>query len=156
MSSSRYHDVIVSCAFLGGAALLWLETSRDQYATTGLRTTFTAVFFPRFLIVVIAVLALIILVRSLVRKPEVGDSSPGGGRRLLGFVIVTGLYAAGVSILGFAIATWIYVPAMLFLLGYRRPLVFVPVSLLTSPIAWYFFQHLLQIQLPTSPWSPYL
>lgn len=152
----RFRDVAVGCAFLGGAALLWFETTREHYAATGARAGFNTIFFPRLVLATIACLALVLIVRGILSGPR-GALPPAGAPasawRLLGIVLAMVLYVAAIPALGFTIAGWLFVPVMLGMLGFfARPLACVAVSLAFPPAVWVFVRDLLNIQLPISPW----
>lgn len=102
---------------------------------------------PRMIAVLIGVLALVPLAR-----PEEGEALPRGGTalRVVGTVVLLGAYALVIDSLGFVITTVAFLLAELLLIGVRRPLTLILVSVGLSLGLFYLFRILLDVSLPVS------
>ncbi len=109
------HDSVAAVVILGACAGVWWQTERMQSASA---------MFPRLIASIAAVLAVIYLLRSLVRmrtatrRPTFFIYFP---RWLLAFGLVAA-YALLFPVVGFITATLVFVPLMALATGVRRPL----------------------------------
>jgi putative tricarboxylic transport membrane protein len=89
-------------------------------------------FFPQLIAGVLALLALAMLLRTLLRwrageKDEFAMFETPW--RMLGIVVLTALYFAALSSIGFTLASLVFIPLTAWLFGYRKLHVTVPLAL---------------------------
>ena len=108
-------------------------------------------FFPTVMNTVIALLALGLLARSIIRKDRV-KSVPKTPRAMFGamvaFLILLVAYAFLYETLGFFISSGAAMVLGLLLLGERRPLPVLLFSVCVITLAWFGFAKLMKVALP--------
>jgi putative tricarboxylic transport membrane protein len=87
------------------------------------------------------VLAFILVVRPPSDGAEVGVAR-FAWRRAAGLFVLMGLYAAAIAHLGFVVTSSLFLAGGFFVLGERRPLVLVPVAVVTALAFWVAFELL--------------
>lgn len=143
--TSRLGDRVAALLLLALAVFVFAYTFTfpppTQELDPGLAT------LPRMIAVLIGVLALVPLAR-----PEEGEALPRGGAalRVVGTVVLLGAYALVIDSLGFVITTVAFLLAELLLIGVRRPLTLILVSVGLSLGLFYLFRMLLDVSLPVS------
>ncbi len=147
-------SAIVGGAFLLGAAVLWWESTGEQYAGTGTGTANNAVFYPRILLIGVFVLATTVVVVGMARRGDPVD--PLDWRTLGAMLAVTAAYALLIPEIGFLFSSILYCVATPLLLGYRRWVVVLPVAAIFPTVAWYTFWIVLKMSLPRSPWFDWM
>lgn len=85
------------------------------------RYTLEARFFPQLIAGVLAVLALVMIARTLLRseQPESYKLFEAPWKVLL-VVVMTGLYIGGISLVGFTLASFLFIPLTAWIFGYRK------------------------------------
>ena len=147
-------SAIVGGAFLLGAAVLWWESTSEQYALTGTGTVNNAVFYPRILLIGVFVLATIVVIRGVMRRG--GPVDRLDWRTFTGMLVATAAYALLIPEIGFLFSSILYCLATPLLLGYRRWVVVVPVAVVFPAVTWYVFRIALKMSLPRSPWFDWM
>ena len=147
------HDTWLALAFLtfcGFAA--WQITLLPT--GVGNRYIMGPSFFPTVLTAAIALLALALLARSLLRANAVKAIKPINSStrfNLVAFLVLLGAYALAYERLGFLVSSCIAMVAGLFLLGERRPTHLVLWPGVAVGFAWLMFFKIMKVQLPTFP-----
>lgn len=133
------------------AALLWLETTRPQYeGIEALDYGFPPSFYPRILLAIWAMLAVIVIVRAWVASPVKGEVPRIG--RLASAVAITSMYIWLIDEVGFLLASIPFTCVFMLALGYRRPVILAGVTAVFPLLTWWLMTGPLQIVLPVSPW----
>lgn len=145
------HDTWLALAFLafcGFAA--WQITLLPT--GVGNRYIMGPSFFPTVLTAAIAVLALALLVRSLVRAGKVQPVKPVNASArisLVAFLVLLGAYALAYERLGFLVSSGLVMVSGMFLLGERRVTHLVLWPGVAVAFAWLMFFKIMKVQLPT-------
>ncbi|WP_347310993.1 tripartite tricarboxylate transporter TctB family protein [Defluviimonas sp. SAOS-178_SWC] len=147
----RSRDLVFSIGALAVAAVFWVEASNSRYESAlfegfGLN----ALQFPRALLTLWTVLAGILLLGALLKPAASGG--PVDWKPAMFTIAGTFAYFFLMVYLGFILASVVFVLVMPFLLGYRNVPVILIMSIAVPVAVWLTFVHLLQIQLPRSPW----
>ncbi|MDF1584826.1 tripartite tricarboxylate transporter TctB family protein [Marinimicrococcus flavescens] len=144
-------DLIFGAAMLVLAGLLWREAGALDAGNTGFfGFGFDPGFFPRILLGFWAALSLVVLLRGL-RGSALRVQAPSWPQ-LASLMALTAGYVLSITLIGFAFASVAFLLILLPVLGYRRPLVVLPVAVIFPLLTWYVFVFILQIILPVSPW----
>jgi putative tricarboxylic transport membrane protein len=133
-------------------ALLY-EGYRPKYEAGAGDYGFSPVFLPLILIYLWLLLSVLILLRGLaVRKNQAATGFVVVlYRPVIGFVL-TAAYAFLMPQIGFFSSSVMYAFLFMVILGYRRLIPLVGVSLIFPLLMWYVFTFLLNVPLPVSPW----
>ncbi|MCR5084261.1 MAG: tripartite tricarboxylate transporter TctB family protein [Succinivibrionaceae bacterium] len=112
-------------------------------------------FWPFILGLMLLLVAALIVYDSLAhaaeyRAQQVVFTAPSdlGVYRLMALVV---LYAALMGFIGFYLATCLFIPAMMYLIGSRRPGVMAATTLIFLAVVYLLFTKLLHLMLPL-PW----
>lgn len=143
--NSRLGDRVAALLLLALAVFVFAYTFTFPPPTQELDPGVAAL--PRIIAVLIGVLALVPLVR-----PEGGEELPRGGAalRVVGTVALLSVYALVLDSVGFVFTTIAFLLAELLLIGVRRPLTLIFVSVGVSLGLFYLFRVLLEVSLPVS------
>ncbi len=144
-------DVIYGAVmFAVGALLFWASTDPRYVAMPGMGAGSNPMFFPRILLALWMLLALLIAARGLLAR---GEPVPRQRWAQVGLVLalVAG-YTWLITAVGFLLASVLLCLALMLALGYRRLVVVGAVTVLLPTVIWYVFEFVLKIPLPTSPW----
>ena len=117
-------------------------------------------YYPRIVLALTAVLALLVVVFDLLEKGPRAASAGDVSYTMVGAMFaVFGLYVGALPFLGFRIATLIYVAACNALLdpprsarGWGRVAL---VAIITTGVIYYTFEHYLTVLLPRGRWTHY-
>lgn len=116
-------------------------------------------FYPRIVLGVTAVFALLLVVQDLAGKEKPKPLPGVDYRAVVLHFAVFGVYVAALPGLGFRIATLLYVAATNALMAPpRRPLEWLRVAILaiaTSAATYYVFEHYLSVLLPRGRWTDF-
>jgi Tripartite tricarboxylate transporter TctB family len=137
-------DLIGGAAILAVAGIFFMQT-----VGTGLDDDEIArnpVWFPRVLIVLLALSGLGLLVRGLLLA-DAPAPRPVWPRFALVAAGVGGYFAV-FDLVGFLIASLVFLPAIAVLLGYRRYLVTLVVTCLFVAAVWYCFAEIFVVRPP--------
>jgi putative tricarboxylic transport membrane protein len=140
----------VGAALLLGSALLWYETFDEAYQLSMSTSGRGPVFFPRMLLTGISLLALCVFLQGLREQADAIDRR--AVKTTLAVMALTAAYIVAIEQAGFLLASIAYTALLPLLLGYRRVWISLPLALVFSLVAWYVFQELFLIVLPSSPW----
>lgn len=148
--SKRIGSLAVTLAFLALAAVLLIESFRDDYHLSRASAAMGPAFFPRIVLALILGLGSLVIIDTIRKGKEAADTS--GFWRVIGLVVLTTVYGIAMDWIGFVFASIPYVIATAALLGYRRWEWIVPVAIAYAFAIWFLFQKVLLIILPASPW----
>jgi hypothetical protein len=141
-------------ALLVGAGFFW-STFDPAYDVLGRGTARGPMFFPRILLVVWLGLAGILTFRGLTGRPldeGTTDLRHLQWSRIIATIVIVAVGAWAIGIVGFAFAMMLTTAAVSITLGWRRPLILVPLCVGWPLVVWYVFTELLRFSLPSSPW----
>jgi hypothetical protein len=114
-------------------------------------------FYPRIVLGVTALLAFLLLVSDLVKKPKSEKRSGADYGAVVLHFLLFGAYVGLLPGLGFRLATFAYVAvANAFMAPPRKPLQWLRVALLAAGTAlatYYVFEHYLAVLLPRGRWT---
>lgn len=146
-------DIGFSVFSIAVAIALLYESYLPKYAAGAGDYGFSPVFFPTILIYLWLTLSVLILLKGLATRSrqDQAKSEISFSRPLIGFLL-TGAYAYLMPLLGFTAASILYSASFMLILGYRRAMPVLLVSLLFPILMWYVFTFLLNVSLPVSPW----
>jgi putative tricarboxylic transport membrane protein len=146
-------DVAFSLLSIAISLALLYEGYRPKYEAGAGDYGFSPVFLPLILIYGWLGLSVLILLRGLVlrKKQETTGVKIDLSRSVTGFVL-TCAYAFLMSQIGFFAASVLYAFAFMTILGYRRTIPLLAVSIIFPALMWYVFTFLLNVSLPLSPW----
>lgn len=135
------------------AVALAIEAASSKYAAGAGDYGFSPVFFPSILIYLWLGLSVLILLKGLaIRASQDGGASEVSfSRPMIGFIL-TAAYAYVMPIIGFTISSILYAGCFMVILGYRKVVAVIAISLLFPFLMWYVFTFLLNVPLPVSPW----
>ena len=143
-------DLYSGLGFTALSVLVWLGADAMPKASAGMG----AGGYPKFLAVCIAILGLMLAVRSLLRirkDPAQRDEKRLNGRELLfaGLLAATFLaYTLLVKPLGYMLATFLFFMVFMFIYGERKWWRMLLVSLLFSVGVYFLFEKVFYIMLP--------
>lgn len=127
---------------------LWLETFAPQYKLSGMGGAFSSIFFPRVLLALWSVLALLVMAQAIWRSgPKIRLIAPA---RFCGVSIGFAIYAAAVFYIGFFIATFAALFAAGSFLSKARVSQNLIYAIVTSAVSWMLFTKVLRIALPSA------
>lgn len=148
--------VMATLAILGAG--LFVHTYTDAYAGAEIVGMSSPLIYPRVMLVAWVLLAVLGLIDSVARAPELAEDEPERGRVLLTLVAIAIVVATTLSMrwIGFAPSMAAAMLTLGFLMGYRRPVMLPLASIGFAFGIWYLFHHLLLIRLPVSPFLPFV
>jgi hypothetical protein len=141
--------VLVLLVFLLTAAALFASTIGAEYLALG--AVQSPVFFPRIILSLIIALTLTVIVQDVIEKRGVEPIEKWGA--LIVFVIAAVIYANIVTRLGFMLSSVPFSIISLWLFGIRNPLIIVAYAILVPGALVILFNHVLNLPLPTSPFT---
>ena len=145
----RAADLTLAAALLVLAGVLYAETRSDIYQHTGLGTAFNAVFYPRILLAILALLAVALIAQALL--VPAGRFEAGLSRHVVpvgGTVGLTILYGAVFTHVPFVVAAALYGAAVALILGYRRFYVLAATAIAVPLFLALIFEGALGVRLP--------
>lgn len=141
--TKKRKDLLLGVFCLVGSSLLIYQSFQYDFKSS---------YFPRVLVISMAVLSMILLLRAIRSGQEAGlsEKSVGAGAsgRKQGLIVagITVGYVLLIGPLGYGLSTAVYVSLLMFLLGVRtKILIWGPVL---SCLLWFVFGRLLGIPLP--------
>ena len=145
MNRSSRIGFALALLLLGGS--LFAHSFAPSYATMGIGSPVSPVFYPRILLGLWMFLSLIVLVEA-IRVPGNIGQAPQSWSAPLAMVLVMAVSVWAMRWLGY-----IGIAAPLaftcgWLLGYRRIVILILVALLAGAISWWLFDRMLGIPLP--------
>jgi putative tricarboxylic transport membrane protein len=145
----RTVDLIAATAFLAGVAVMTWESYADTYLETGQGVAHDAVFYPRILLGVIALLAIMLGVSALARHSSADAPIAAMRWRVAAaLVVATSLYVVMMPLFGFLATTIVFVAVVPVLLGFRRWIMLAIVIALFPLVSWWLFVSFIGIPLP--------
>lgn len=147
--NSKAGDLILAGILLTLSAVFYLETLSEAYHDTGLATLNNAVFYPRILLLALALLSVGMMVQAWLRWDQGHNVSlvqylvPVGG-----VLVFTILFAMIFMVVPFVLSGTLYCAGIGLLLGYRRHLILLLISVAVPGGIWLIFEMILGIQLP--------
>lgn len=114
--------------------------------------------FPLLLGVALMALSAFQVGRAVLAKtPEAGEAKApslrGPSRQMLLFMAATMAATAGLPVLGYPLASFFLMAALLFILGVKRPVPLLAISILTAVGCYLLFVRWLKIPLPKGLWG---
>jgi hypothetical protein len=157
-------DLLGAGAFLAGAAAMGWESFSDVYRGTDVGVAHNAVFYPRIVLTITAVLALVLAGRALLararlpgpntvaaRRLDVTPEGPALSWRPVCWLIGASIaYVASMQVLGYVAATTAFTAVTPALLGFRRWKTLALVALLYPLGTWLLFAQVIRIPLPVA------
>jgi Tripartite tricarboxylate transporter TctB family len=141
----QYGDLLISLSFIAvSAAFLALTFGIDDP---------NASLFPRMLASTVLAFSVLYFVRALLDRPRHPIQSAEEGVDLLHFLAVMGLalvYIPAMSLAGYLAATAVFTFVGVYMLGYRRLAVLLPMSLALTLLVFVVFKTLMYASLPSS------
>lgn len=118
--------LLISSIFLYGVSLDIQVPSRIRGPEPGV--------WPRILLVLLAILSVMLIADSFRRARPTEEKCDDAGphtddRRTLATILLCGAYSVGLESIGFVIATAVLIPALMFLFGTRRFLLYLIVPI---------------------------
>lgn len=146
-------DVGFSLLSIAISLALLYEGYRPKYEAGAGDYGFSPVFLPLILIYAWLGLSVLILLRGLaLRKKQANTGAKIDlSRSVIGFLL-TCAYAFLMLKIGFFAASVLYAFSFMTILGYRRKIPLLGVSVIFPALMWYVFTFLLNVSLPVSPW----
>lgn len=138
-------DLIGGGVLLGVSVLLYAQTVGVGFSHTEIARD--PVFYPRLLLILLALVSIGLVVRALIGKEADRPPVPVWSR-FLAVALLTAAYFLLFDVVGFLIASLVLMPALTVLLGYRRPLVIVLVTVIFVIAVWYCFAEVFVIRPP--------
>ena len=146
-------DVGFSLLSVAISLALLYEGHQPKYQAGSGDYGFSPVFLPNILIYVWLGLSVVILLLGLAtRKKQVATGlGIDLSRSVIGFLL-TCAYAFLMLKIGFFASSVLYAFSFMTILGYRRKIPLLGVSIIFPALLWYVFTFFLNVSLPTSPW----
>lgn len=141
----RLSNLIGGGALLGVSVLLY-----SQSIGTGLEREEIArnpIWYPRLLLILLAIAAVFLILRSVIRSPGPAEADPAWGR-LSAAAAVVAAYFVVFNEIGFVISSLLFLPLFSILLGYRRYFVTAVVAILLVIALWYLFAEVFVVRPP--------
>ena len=148
-------------------AIIALHEIQTTFVEKGMHTgggEQNAALFPRILSVLLLILASVKIIGVIIDSSRADDKKkdepfflfePEGRKRTAAVLAVFVLYIFGLAHLGFYAATPLALTAFFLILGLRKILVLIPISLGTTIAIWYLFGELLKVVLPVGRFGLY-
>jgi len=145
-------DELIGCGivflFGGITAILSLQMPMGTFRMAG------SGLFPFCLGILLMVLSLLFLLNLLFAKasdppkPEIAVPPRSATKQMLQFFGASALAAAGLGILGYPLTSFLLMLLLLRILGIRRPVLLITLSLVTAAASYFLFVQFLKIPLP--------
>lgn len=152
-------SALVATATLAASVFLLWHTFDPSYETSFASAGRGPVFFPRILLVIIALLSAAVMAQSLLRGQLAEDgSTPFEWRQALSVALaaaVTGLYLYLIYVVGYLLASIAFSFVLPLVFGYRRWIAIAVFAAVYATVTWYVFEVIFHIVLPKSPWFIY-
>lgn len=145
----RLINLLGGGAILGLSVLFYVQTMGERFAETPLARNPMA--FPRLLVLLLAIGGLVVIAQAVLTRRGAlpGDVAvPLNWPRVLLIGALAAAYFWVFEPFGFLPATAVFLPAVIVVLGYRRALVIVPVTVVALVGLWYLFARVFQIRPP--------
>lgn len=154
-------DLLAAVGFLAGAGVMISESFSEDYRSTGVGVAHDAVFYPRIVLALIVVLALLLAVRAIragvsaqhATRDDAG-THPVSARWLpaTGMIMAAVGYAVLLQGIGYIAATFVFVAVTPILLGFRQWAPMIITTLLFPLASWFLFAKVIGIPLPSGSW----
>lgn len=143
--TTRTLDLIYgTLLFAAAMALYWVSFDLQ---VAGRSIASDPAWFPRLLLGMMLVAAVGLGARALARRSTAAGASLRG-KALAITVGIAGLYLTSFNEIGFVPSTLVLIPVMSWLLGFRRPLVLLLLTVILTITLWYAFALLLNVTPP--------
>lgn len=138
-------DRIVAIFLIGFAVFIFVYTAGFPEAAQPLDPGTEA--FPRIIAALIGILALV-----LVAKPRAWERFPreSGAVRVIGTVVLLYLYYLAIEPLGFVVTTSVFLVFQMLLIGVRKIVPIIVVTVVGGVGLFYLFRNVLDVPLPLS------
>ena len=141
----RVSEIVGGGVILAGAIVLYGQTIgtgfvRDEIARD-------PVWFPRLLLILLALASVGLVVRGFTQAPSGPAERPLWGRFFAVAVLLTAYFLL-FETAGYLFASLVFLPALTVLLGYRKPLVIIPVTIIFVVAVWYVFADVFIVRPP--------
>lgn len=145
----RLINLLGGGAILGLSVLFYVQTMVERFAETPLARNPMA--FPRLLVLLLAIGGLVVIAQAVLTRRGAlpGDVAvPLNWPRVLLIGALAAAYFWVFEPFGFLPATAVFLPVVIVVLGYRRALVIVLVTVVALVGLWYLFARVFQIRPP--------
>lgn len=110
-------------------------------------------FWPRTMAVALSVLSVLMVIEGIVKERKEKSADPIGlaspeMRRIYWMILIFAVFAVVLYYGGFIIASLLFIPAVMRLLGEKKWLKCILVSVIVSGTIYFFFSVLLRVTLP--------
>ncbi len=102
---------------------------------------------PRLWSIFLALFSVILYIKVLAGKEE-PDPKPGRMDIVFRFIVLLALYIPAINYIGYMISTIIFLPLAMLLLGYRKTIAIVLITILWAVVSYLLFFKLLHVALP--------
>lgn len=156
--TKAFSNLIVSLLLLALEIFAWVQTGSIKTAKNAAVQPST---FPRIMIIGMAVFTVILLVQSVYKLLKMKDDDPlakkaesmnfikdKGVLAALFVILLCALYVWGFRTLGYVLVSMILSGIIMWLIGVRKPVQLVLISVLVPLGMWLVFYKLLQVNIP--------
>lgn len=156
--TKAFSNLVVSLLLLALEIFAWVQTGSIKTAKNAAVQPST---FPRIMIIGMAVFTVILLVQSVYKLLKMKDDDPlakkaesmnfikdKGVLAALFVILLCALYVWGFRTLGYVLVSMILSGIIMWLIGVRKPVQLVLISVLVPLGMWLVFYKLLQVNIP--------
>ncbi|MEX0731160.1 MAG: tripartite tricarboxylate transporter TctB family protein [Aquisalimonadaceae bacterium] len=142
-------DILSALVIVAAIAVMAWQSHIATFFSSGPGLAHDPVFYPRVVLAVAALLATAVIVQSVrgLRQSEQADPVRWGV--LGGVIAATGVYVGLLVPFGYIVATAVFLVPSALVLGYRRWLPLLLVTIIFPLASWYVFVRIIGIPLPT-------
>ena len=162
--TKAFANLIVSILLLAFEIFAWTQTNIIKIAKNAAVQPST---FPRIMIIGMAVFTIVLLVQSIIKigtmKPDDPlAAEPGtinfvkdkGVRAALFVIALCALYTALFKSLGYVVVSFLLCGIIMWLIGARKPVQLILISLLVPLFVWLVFYKMLSVNIPMGILQP--
>ncbi len=129
--------------FISLSLFFWMLSTRFRSGES-----YGPAIVPRLWSIFLILFGVILYIKVLLGKEET-DPKPGRLDTVFQFIVLLLLYIPAIHYIGYFISTICFLPVAMWLLGYRRKIAIVLITVLWAALSYALFFHLLHVALPT-------
>ncbi len=129
--------------FISLSLFFWMLSTRFRSGES-----YGPAIVPRLWSIFLTLFSFILYVKVIMGKED-RDPKPGRLDTVIQFIVLLMLYLPGINYIGYFISTIIFLPVAMWLLGYRRKIAIILITIVWTILSWALFFQLLHVALPT-------
>lgn len=150
--STKKNNIIIGCSLIIFCCVVWVLIPKLVKEPVFVITGFSASIFPKFSIILLLILSIMLVIASIKKKENTKSSNPefenqSFSRVILGIIIIIA-YLILFQYLGFILGSFLIMIFFMWFFRVKNIALLIIIPILTIFLVYLFFEIFLKVQLP--------